>query len=46
MKRIKLQPADYYTFVSLAKHDHIYIGVIGGFVVIQANVMDLAMLVY
>jgi hypothetical protein len=46
MKKIKLKSTDYYTFVSLAKYDHIYIGVIGGFVVIQANVMDLIALGY
>lgn len=46
MKKIKLPARDYYTFVSIAKYDHIYIGVIGGFVVIQANVMDLIALNY
>ena len=46
MKQIKLQSTDYYTFVTLAKYEHIYIGVVGGFVIIQANIIDLARLGY
>jgi hypothetical protein len=46
MKRIKLPSTDYYTFVSIAKHEHIYIGVVGGFVIIHANVLDLVALGY
>jgi hypothetical protein len=44
MKKIKLSSVDYYKFVALAKYDHMYIGVIGGFVIIQANIIDLARL--
>jgi hypothetical protein len=42
MKKIKLPSADYYKFVMLAKYDHIYIGVVRGFVILRANVIDLA----
>jgi len=46
MKKMKLSSTDYYMFVTLAKYEHIYIGVVGGFVIIQANVIDLATLGY
>lgn len=46
MKQIKLKSTDYYMFVTLAKYEHIYIGVVGGFVIIQANVIDLVRLGY
>jgi hypothetical protein len=44
MATIELRPTDYHMFVELAKYDHIYLGVVRGFVIIQANVIDLARL--
>lgn len=46
MKTLELCPKDYYMFVKLAKYRHIYEGVVGGFVVIQANIIDLTRLGY